>query len=73
MEKLKALQSLDTLKEKYQTESLDDTKKRKRWLIFPAVINLILGIAMVAVGAVYQVCYFLISCNLDLNSSSCEN
>ena len=47
----KNLEGLKQLGQKYQEESVEERKKRRCQLAFPAVINLIMGIVMVALGA----------------------
>ena len=61
---------IEAMKKKYSEESPEEKEKRNKQQIFPAVINAIVGIAMVAVGASYDdVCdndknatYFLKAC-----------
>ena len=50
----KNLEGLKKLGEKYQEESVEDRKRRRCQLAFPAVLNLAAGIAMVAIGAVFH-------------------
>lgn len=52
--KMEGLKNLDKLKERFSQEPEEQKKKRKCGLVFNTSINLILGIAMVSVGAVYD-------------------
>jgi len=45
---------IEAMKKKYSEESPEEKEKRNKQQIFPAVINAIVGIAMVAVGASYD-------------------
>ena len=42
---------IEAMKKKYSEESPEEKEKRTKMQMFPAVINLIVGIAMVVVGA----------------------
>lgn len=48
------LKNLDGLKTRFNNEETGEKRKRQWSLAFPAVINFILGLAMLIVGAVYQ-------------------
>ena len=50
----KNLEGLKKLGEKYKEESVEERKKRRCQLAFPAVLNLASGIAMLAIGAVFH-------------------
>ena len=50
----KNLEGLKNLGQKYKEESVEERKKRRCQLAFPAVVNLASGIAMVAIGAVFH-------------------
>ena len=52
MENLKKLdrEQLESLAKRYNEESPEEKKKRRKWTLFPAVINSIAAIAMLAVG-----------------------
>ena len=51
---MKNMVDMEAMKAKYQEESPEDQKKRKRQLLFPAFINFAVGIAMLVVGVVYD-------------------
>ena len=51
---MKNMMDIEAMKAKYQKESPEDCKKRKRKLLFPAFINFVVGIAMLVVGLVYD-------------------
>jgi len=51
---MKNMMDMEAMKAKYQEESPEECKKRKRQLLFPAFINFAVGIAMLVVGVVYD-------------------
>lgn len=48
------MEGLKNLGQKYKEESVEERKKRRCQLAFPAILNLASGIAMVAIGAVFH-------------------